>query len=1740
MGVLLKTAIIYIFITLLFPISTLAGPVPDTGQTKCYNNTMEIPCPQPGEMFYGQDAQYTINPHSYTKLDASGNDLADEAASWVMVRDNVTGLIWEVKTDDGSIHDRDDQYTWYEAKDIFVPALNAQSFGGFSDWRLPTVKELSFLIVDSGSTPLIDLTIFPNGNGAYWTETTHAKYSGNGWWVVFGDGGVVTGSKSFYFKIRAVRGGNDWPFQKFVNNGHSVFEGGTVTDTYTGLMWKKEVSSFQNWEDALSYSENLEFAGYDDWRVPNINEIISIVPYNRWSPALDPSIFIGLDSEWGSSQKYTSATTRSLNPTRVFYADNSQAGIAGSDKNGSTSHELFVVRGGQPYIEENIYITSPVQAELLHIDSETTITWDTKDISGDVRILLSRNGGKIDTYETIVENTENDGEFVWWITGPESLNCYLKIEPIDHPGRGNALGLFSIRRLHNVWISQEKLNGSEHIKLLLNGLYSEGLMPLITDWSSSDPSIGAIDGNEIIAHQNGRIEISTSFEEKLYKKGIFLYNTFESMEVENNNTKDAPNVATFPMSDGIFYRGSFPAGDVDHFKFTLAADSILDLGYLSYSTTADMHVEVFDDNDSLMASGTSTNGQSLILSVGLPVGVYYLRLTSAGDIDQDNYYVVTFKTIASMPAKSIIDINLGDSWQDNTYSLEDASEFTFSLAEEKAIRLQFSPKSGSAKYLVEILDDLLTVVNNVQCLEQKPVNIESRFDAGSYTVRVTPVNTIDANNPFKMELTESTNQLEVEPNNTYQESNSFDTNKPMFGRMADNSDEDFFEFSLSTPKFLELEAAFPESSKNFSLKLYKESDQNLIDGIDTINGEEISLHMGLGVGRYFIKITSDGSDADTINYYTLSIDESVHTKLEIEPNNTIKFANAIDKESPKNGRIYSSGDIDYYGFHLSQLGLFNIAFTSTTTTGDYKVYLVDENDQPIDNRESTNGAACNIDGYQLPGNFYIRVENNGNVDQHNYYELILTSDVGIAGIKNLVSLKVTGSLSEMALNDTQTLSATAGYSDATSDIAVNPSWSSFDDTIAIVSASGLVTATGEGSTTIIATYGGVSGRYDIKVGAPQITYDQHHGNLILVAGGGVDANNTLRDSTQYLSDLAYGRFRSRLFSNDDIYYHNPMIWHDVDGDGYDDNIVDDGSLTVAEFGNSITNWAATQSTDGPLYVYLIDHGGIDKFNIFPNEILTAAQLNTWLNTFQAATGRKVVVVIEACKSGSFTDDLTADGYDRVVITSTDNLNAYLDLNGRISFSQFLIDSLYAGDSLNTSYQKARTKLSNMGLPYSQMVPQLAESPALLATDLHIGGSFAIAGLYPEFAETSASQTVAANQAHTFFATLSDLEDIDHVWATVIPPGYTAPEVTGDLESPEVTLPNFDLTDPDGDGRYEGDYGGFVYNDIYKLTFYASNANGNVTVSSAIDVTVTGGTGLDSDGDGMPNDWEDQYSQLDSAVDDATTDPDNDTLTNFQEYQHDTHPGSDDTDNDGMKDGWEVSWGFNPNQDDSNLDADQDGVSNVVEFNDGTNPIDNNSFLDHILPTVTSIYPVTGEVHVSREATIQVSFDEAMDTGSISISNLTVQGAVSGTHVGSIAYDAVNQKLTLVPDDLFEYGELVNVTVSKDITDLAGNPLDGNENGVTDGSPADDYAWSFTVEDSPAVTPTNPYDANADWMIGDFELLDAIDAWATGPMATLIGQSCDVDFYMLDLVDLWKLSTYSYDDQSSDSCFPWIQ
>ena len=97
---------------------------------------------------------------------------------------------------------------------------------------------------------------------------------------------------------------------------------------------------------------------------------------------------------------------------------------------------------------------------------------------------------------------------------------------------------------------------------------------------------------------------------------------------------------------------------------------------------------------------------------------------------------------------------------------------------------------------------------------------------------------------------------------------------------------------------------------------------------------------------------------------------------------------------------------------------------------------------------------------------------------------------------------------------------------------------------------------------------------------------------------------------------------------------------------------------------------------------------------------------------------------------------------------------------------------------------------------------------------------------------------------------------------------------------------------------------------------------------------------DSDGDGLPDEWEQEHFK--TLARDGYGDFDGDGLTDFEEYFRNTDPADRDTDNDGMDDGWEVENGLDPLSDDSDEDADGDGYTNIQEYRGGSDPTNPNS------------------------------------------------------------------------------------------------------------------------------------------------------------------------------------------------------
>lgn len=180
----------------------------------------------------------------FTRLDTIGDEADDSDQTWSCIRDNVSGLIWEVKSaaTETDLHSSTYTYTWYLSEvdeqfsgdqsaalaacsltecntSAYVAAVNAQGLCNFNDWRLPSHQELlSIVHFGRQSKPMIDPVYFPNTVNSltapmwYWTNQSSAdgadsEISRTAWAVDFNSGNDNFLIKSNAAHIRLVRAG---------------------------------------------------------------------------------------------------------------------------------------------------------------------------------------------------------------------------------------------------------------------------------------------------------------------------------------------------------------------------------------------------------------------------------------------------------------------------------------------------------------------------------------------------------------------------------------------------------------------------------------------------------------------------------------------------------------------------------------------------------------------------------------------------------------------------------------------------------------------------------------------------------------------------------------------------------------------------------------------------------------------------------------------------------------------------------------------------------------------------------------------------------------------------------------------------------------------------------------------------------------------------------------------------------------------------------------------------------------------------------------------------------------------------------------------------------------------------------------------------------------------------------------------------------------------------------------------
>ncbi|MDH5721684.1 MAG: DUF1566 domain-containing protein [Spirochaetia bacterium] len=270
-----------------------------TYQTQCWDEAGTlIDCAgtgQDGEYQRGRDVSFTGPIQHGTYIDD------------YTTTDNVTGLVWKSCSEGLSGADcltgTATTHTWDTANTTTCSALNSANSGigyaGIITWRLPTIDELKLLLNYGVNTPSTFSLYFPSTIGDFYHSSSENIPLDWEWSVGFSIGS--------WMSIASIPKGNNFVrcvSSQSLSNGSILFDNGngTITDKMTNLTWQKcsmgqnndtscsGTATINTWQNSLNFCNSLTLAG-KSWRLPNINELESIVNRTVSYPSIDDIFF---------------------------------------------------------------------------------------------------------------------------------------------------------------------------------------------------------------------------------------------------------------------------------------------------------------------------------------------------------------------------------------------------------------------------------------------------------------------------------------------------------------------------------------------------------------------------------------------------------------------------------------------------------------------------------------------------------------------------------------------------------------------------------------------------------------------------------------------------------------------------------------------------------------------------------------------------------------------------------------------------------------------------------------------------------------------------------------------------------------------------------------------------------------------------------------------------------------------------------------------------------------------------------------------------------------------------------------------------------------------------------------------------------------------------------------------------------------------------------------------------------
>ncbi|MGB1616854.1 MAG: thrombospondin type 3 repeat-containing protein, partial [Pseudomonadales bacterium] len=459
---------------------------------------------------------------------------------------------------------------------------------------------------------------------------------------------------------------------------------------------------------------------------------------------------------------------------------------------------------------------------------------------------------------------------------------------------------------------------------------------------------------------------------------------------------------------------------------------------------------------------------------------------------------------------------------------------------------------------------------------------------------------------------------------------------------------------------------------------------------------------------------------------------------------------------------------------------------------------------------------------------------------------------------------------------------------------------------------------------------------------------------IIVAGGGNIQTNYLWPQTQFAARMAFDALVDQGISPQDIMVLSDTPTQALQGGFIFEPGNVDKKANRENLEWALTTWAANpQDPASEVVVFLVDHGGPDKFLINATSVVESRELDAWTDALQINAGvQSVAFVYDACQAGSFIDDMNPPaGRDRIFVASTTSDEpALFASRGNFSFSSIFwtnfnisggfYDAFSAGKGAMRTFrrQKALLEANWNGTPNEKV-------DSAIARDFLFGRGIVKASDAPYIEAVSDDFELDGERSATINAfNVVGATPVSRVFAVVDTPD----EVEGGLDVPIVDYPEVELQDFDGDGTYEGSYDNFDIAGGYTFSFFAENEQGVLSIPSednpnttlvmqksgrpasiGFDTDLDGvidAEDLDDDGDGIP-DLEDDFPL--NRGDNSDADDDNDGIFDAEDkFPFDGSEWRDD-DNDGVANGRDAF----PTDASAVFDRDRDFIPDAIDRDD---------------------------------------------------------------------------------------------------------------------------------------------------------------------------------------------------------------